>query len=187
MRRFKAPVVITPGSNTSDVHAFVAASLAAVAQAGRRAVLLGIGPENRFGLPTQVLARRCVPLRTLLPHAAAVVHHAGIGMSALALAAGVPQLVVPSAHDQFDNADRLVRLGVARCGQRSGGPAPLGRSLQSLCHDGTVRQRCTVLRGLVDAPQRARSRAADAVERIANARAFQRTRPFPMQANPAAA
>ena len=187
LNRGNAPVVITPGSNTSDVHAFVAASLAAVAQAGRRAVLLGIGPENRFGLPTQVLARRCVPLRTLLPHAAAVVHHAGIGMSALALAAGVPQLVVPSAHDQFDNADRLVRLGVARCGQRSGGPAPLGRSLQSLCHDGTVRQRCTVLRGLVDAPQRARSRAADAVERIANARAFQRTRPFPMQANPAAA
>ena len=187
LNRGDAPVIITPGSNTSDVHAFVAASLAAAAQAGRRAVLLGVGPEDRSGLPNQVLARRCVPLRSLLPHAAAVVHHAGIGMSALALAAGVPQLVAPSAHDQFDNAERLLRLGVAKCWQRSCGPAPLGRSLHALCSDDAVRQRCAVLRGLVDAPQRACGRAADAVERIANARAFQRTRPFPMQASPATA
>ena len=37
----------------------------------------------------------------------------------LALAAGVPQVLLPCAHDQFDNAERLVRLG---CGMRLGVP-----------------------------------------------------------------
>jgi len=40
-----------------------------------------------------------------------LVHHGGIGTSAQALTAGIPQLVVPFAHDQFDNAARLMRLG----------------------------------------------------------------------------
>jgi rhamnosyltransferase subunit B len=42
------------------------------------------------------------------------VHHGGIGTAAQGLAAGVPQLVMPLAHDQPDNADRLKRLGVGR-------------------------------------------------------------------------
>lgn len=43
---------------------------------------------------------------------AALVHHGGIGTTAQALAAGIPQLVMPLAHDQFDNAARVKRLGV---------------------------------------------------------------------------
>jgi UDP:flavonoid glycosyltransferase YjiC (YdhE family) len=54
------------------------------------------------------------PFSELLPHCAALVHHGGIGTCSQGLAAGVPQLVVPHAHDQPDNAARLVRLGVAR-------------------------------------------------------------------------
>jgi rhamnosyltransferase subunit B len=48
----------------------------------------------------------------VLPRAAVLVHHGGIGTAAQALAAGIPQLVVPSAHDQPDNAVRIRRLGV---------------------------------------------------------------------------
>ena len=39
-------------------------------------------------------------------------HHGGIGTCAQGFAAGVPQLVMPMAHDQPDNAQRLKRLGV---------------------------------------------------------------------------
>jgi rhamnosyltransferase subunit B len=53
-----------------------------------------------------------VPLRRLLPQAAALIHHGGIGTTAEALRAGTPQLVVPLAHDQFDNAARVTALGV---------------------------------------------------------------------------
>nr|MBA3625578.1 glycosyltransferase [Methylibium sp.] len=52
------------------------------------------------------------PFDALLPRLATLVHHGGIGTCAEALAAGVPQIVVPFAHDQFDNAARLERLGL---------------------------------------------------------------------------
>jgi rhamnosyltransferase subunit B len=42
-----------------------------------------------------------------------VVHHGGIGTSAQAMRAGVPQLVMPLADDQADNGTRMRRLGVA--------------------------------------------------------------------------
>jgi rhamnosyltransferase subunit B len=49
-----------------------------------------------------------------LPRCSAIVHHGGIGTTAQGLAAGVPQIVMPMAHDQPDNAERLIRLGVGR-------------------------------------------------------------------------
>jgi UDP:flavonoid glycosyltransferase YjiC (YdhE family) len=39
------------------------------------------------------------------------VHQGGIGTTAQALRAGRPTLVVPFAHDQFDNGERVRRLG----------------------------------------------------------------------------
>ena len=54
------------------------------------------------------------PFSQLFPRAAAVVHAGGIGTTGLAMRAGRPMLVVPFAHDQPDNAERLRRLGIAR-------------------------------------------------------------------------
>jgi rhamnosyltransferase subunit B len=54
------------------------------------------------------------PLATVLAHADVVVHHAGIGTGSSAILAGVPQLLIPHGHDQFDNAARFERLGVAK-------------------------------------------------------------------------
>jgi UDP:flavonoid glycosyltransferase YjiC (YdhE family) len=52
------------------------------------------------------------PFGKLLPRAAALVHHGGIGTTAQALRAGCPQLIMPMSHDQPDNAARCRRLGV---------------------------------------------------------------------------
>jgi len=49
-----------------------------------------------------------------LPHCAAIVHHGGIGTTSQALAAGIPQLIRPMAFDQFDNANRIEKLGCGR-------------------------------------------------------------------------
>ena len=43
-----------------------------------------------------------------------MIQHGGMGTTAQALRAGVPQLVCPFFGDQFDNGQRLKRLGVAR-------------------------------------------------------------------------
>ena len=42
------------------------------------------------------------------------VNQGGMGTTAQALRAGVPQLVIPFAHDQYDNASRVRRLGCGR-------------------------------------------------------------------------
>jgi UDP:flavonoid glycosyltransferase YjiC (YdhE family) len=52
-----------------------------------------------------------VPHSLLLPRAAAVVHHAGAGISAAALRAGVPSVPVPVHTDQPFWGRRLAALG----------------------------------------------------------------------------
>jgi len=110
-----APVGITPGSAMAHGEAFFARALAACEADGRRVVL--ISPYRArlpSPLPDRVHAVDYAPFAALLPRLSALIHHGGIGTSAQALAAGIPQLVVPFAHDQFDNAARLSRLGVSR-------------------------------------------------------------------------
>ncbi len=41
-----------------------------------------------------------------------ILHHGGIGTLAEAVKAGIPQIIRPLAFDQFDNADRVHRLGL---------------------------------------------------------------------------
>jgi len=49
----------------------------------------------------------------IFPRCCLIVHHGGIGTTGQALKAGVPQIIIPFLGDQFDNAERLCRLGVA--------------------------------------------------------------------------
>jgi UDP:flavonoid glycosyltransferase YjiC (YdhE family) len=84
-----------------------------------------------------------VPFGWILPRAAAVVHHGGIGSTAQGLAAGIPQLIMPMGFDQFDNAYHLRRLGVSRAVKPAAfrGPA-VADALRSLLDSPTVAQRC---------------------------------------------
>lgn len=47
-----------------------------------------------------------------LPKAQAIVHHGGIGTTAQAIKAGIPQLIRPIKYDQPDNANRISKLGL---------------------------------------------------------------------------
>ncbi len=106
------PVVFTPGTGNRQAAHYFRCALDACALRGLRAILLTPHREQLPAhLPTPVLWQDYVPLRALLPHVAALVHHGGIGTTAEALRAGTPQLVVPLAHDQFDNAARVGALG----------------------------------------------------------------------------
>jgi UDP:flavonoid glycosyltransferase YjiC (YdhE family) len=79
------------------------------------------------------------PFSELLPHCAALVHHGGIGTTAQGLACGVPQVVMPMAHDQPDNAARLTRLGVgAAIAPHRFNADTVAQALQSLLHDDAV-------------------------------------------------
>jgi UDP:flavonoid glycosyltransferase YjiC (YdhE family) len=110
------PLVFTLGSSAvAAAGDFYPASLGAVERLGARALFL-TGP-HRQGLPDRLapaaLAWPYAPHEQILPRSAAIVHQGGIGTTAQALRSGRPMLVVPFAHDQFDNAEHARRLGVA--------------------------------------------------------------------------
>jgi UDP:flavonoid glycosyltransferase YjiC (YdhE family) len=113
-----APLVFSLG--TSAVGAagdFYTVSLAAARRLGMRAVFqTGQHPQ---GLPADAMAVEYAPHSGLFPRAAAIVHHGGIGTTAQAMRSGRPMLVVPFAHDQFDNGERAKRLGIAEVLYRS--------------------------------------------------------------------
>ncbi len=110
----EAPLVFTYGTFMTQGYHFFKTSLEAARKLGRRSLILTQHPEQLPDLnPEKEMHLSYVPLQKLLPHVAAIVHHGGIGTIAQALAAGVPQLIVPMAYDQPDNAFRLEKLGVS--------------------------------------------------------------------------
>jgi UDP:flavonoid glycosyltransferase YjiC (YdhE family) len=82
------------------------------------------------------------PFRQLLPLCGAIVHHGGIGTTAAALEAGCPQLILPLAWDQPDNAARVARLGVGQAlGSRHRSSGHMARALARLAAP-EFRDRC---------------------------------------------
>ena len=81
-------------------------------------VLVAVGPE---GDPAAIRPRgarirveRFVDQARVIPRVDAVVHHGGSGTALAALTAGLPMVVMPQGADQFQNADALAAMGVAR-------------------------------------------------------------------------
>lgn len=108
----EAPVAFTFGTGMTRPDRLFRAAVEACRIAGARGILLtrhrqAVPPD----LPASILHCDYARFRALFPRCAAVVHHGGVGTVAEALAAGTPQLVLPIAYDQFDNAARVRRLG----------------------------------------------------------------------------
>jgi len=109
-----APIVFALGSSAVWVAGdFWDQAVEAARRLGRRAILV-TGPVTPERLPESVRAYPYLPYSIAFPRAAAVVHQAGIGTLAQAMRAGRPQLMVPVAFDQPDNARRAAALGLAR-------------------------------------------------------------------------
>ncbi|WP_127125172.1 glycosyltransferase [Georgenia sp. SYP-B2076] len=163
--RGDAPVVVTAGSAMRHGERLYSAAIDAAQALGRRAILLTrFHDQLPTRLPAGMLHADWAPLGLLLSRAAALVHHGGIGTAAQALAAGVPQLVVPYAHDQPDNADRLVRLGVAaRLDPAKVTGTRVAAALDGLLGDARVRGRCAGLAARVDFDAAART-ACEVIE-----------------------
>jgi rhamnosyltransferase subunit B len=107
------PLIFTAGTAMAHSASFFRVSAELCRTTGRRGLFLTRFPDQLpASLPPGVAHFDYVPFSRVLPYAAALVHHGGIGTTAQALSAGVPQLVVPLAFDQPDNGWRVCRLGV---------------------------------------------------------------------------
>jgi UDP:flavonoid glycosyltransferase YjiC (YdhE family) len=163
------PIVFTLGSSAvMDAGPFYEHSAAAARRLGRRAVLLvGKDPRNRLAsLPEGVAAFEYAPFSELFPRCAAIVHQGGIGTTGQALRSGRPMLVMPYAHDQPDNAERVVRLGVARTIPRQRYTAErAARELQRLLDTPSYSERAREVGRLVREEDGVRA-ACDALEAV---------------------
>ena len=107
------PIAFTPGSANIFAAQFFREAVRICQTLGRRGLLLSQFPDQiPKDLPPSVAYFSYVPFTTLLPRCAALVHHGGVGSTAQALKAGIPQLIRAMAHDQFDNGQRIKRAGV---------------------------------------------------------------------------
>jgi len=141
------PVVFTLGSAAVLIAGdFYQRAAAAAKKAGVRAVLLaGPAAGSLRDLPNGVEAFESAPYHDLFPRCAAIVHSGGIGTTAQALRSGVRQLVVPFAHDQFDNAARVERMEVGIWGKNKATGLELAATLSRLNGNGyTERQAAQV-------------------------------------------
>ncbi|HEV3143615.1 MAG TPA: glycosyltransferase [Gemmataceae bacterium] len=144
------PVVFSPGTGTTHLSDFYSAAVDACARLRTRGLLL-----TRFRqqlpekLPDFMHHEPYLPFSQILPRAAALISHGGVGSIAQGLAAGIPQLIMPMNFDQPDNARRLREFGVARhlSPKRFRGPN-VARELDYLLHSPAVRESCLQLQRL---------------------------------------
>jgi len=144
------PIVFTPGTGVGHGQMFFQAAAGACRLMGRRGMLL-----SRFrtqvppNLPPSIRHFDYVPFGQLFSHVAAVVHHGGIGTVSHALAAGVPQLIMPRSFDQPDNAQRVRARGLGDVIKPSAFRASrIAQKLTSLLESQAVRENCRKVVGL---------------------------------------
>ena len=138
------PIVVTPGSAATDRNEFFGRTTAACEAAGVRAMLVTNHPAQLpASLPPGIRAFSYLPFSRILPRAAAIVYHGGIGTLAQAVRAGIPHLIVPNAHDQPDNGRRIERLGLGlSISPRRYRPGRAARAITELLNSPEIRARC---------------------------------------------
>lgn len=105
------PVVFTFGTGMRHAERLFRCAVDVCRREGIRALLLARHsdqiPEN---LPDGIRHFSYAPLTQLLQHCSGLIHHGGIGTVAAAFATATPQVIVPHAWDQLDNAVKVSRL-----------------------------------------------------------------------------
>jgi len=105
-------VLVTTSSEFQDDHSLVETALAALKDEDIFVVAtLPSGELEAFDVPANARVERFVSHSLLLPRAAAVITHGGMGSTQKALAAGVPVVAVPFGRDQAEVARRVEASG----------------------------------------------------------------------------
>ncbi|MBB5159510.1 nucleotide disphospho-sugar-binding domain-containing protein [Saccharopolyspora phatthalungensis] len=102
-------VPVTGGTQALDL------AIDAVSKCDVDAVVLDSSARAGDSLPDNCRSVGWIPLNAILPTCSALIHHGGAGTTSAALAAGVPQLVIPHFADQPANAEVVADRGVGLC------------------------------------------------------------------------
>jgi MGT family glycosyltransferase len=135
-------VLISFSTSYMNQRALVQRVLDAVGELPVRA-LLTAGPALEIGqlrIPANTRTVAFIPHRTVLPHTALVVTHAGWQTINAALADGVPLVCVPDGRDQPDNAARVVACGAGVRVRRNTSPQKLRRVIAHALEDQALKR-----------------------------------------------
>ncbi|MFI5008767.1 MAG: glycosyltransferase [Solirubrobacterales bacterium] len=105
--------------------------------------LLTAGPAldtRMLRIPTNTHTVAYLPHRTVLPHTALVVTHAGWQTINAALADGVPLLCIPDGRDQPDNAARVVLVGAGMRVRKGASPRRVQRAIEAALEDPSLKR-----------------------------------------------
>lgn len=130
--------------------------------------LVTLGPAmagEPFDVPANVVAVPSAPHARVLPHAAAVVTHAGHGTVMRALAHGVPLLCLPMGRDQDDNAARVVARGAGLRLRPSARPPRIAAAVRRLLDEPEFRTQAARL-GRIIREDAAADRAVTELEAV---------------------
>ncbi|HWN10255.1 MAG TPA: nucleotide disphospho-sugar-binding domain-containing protein [Pyrinomonadaceae bacterium] len=163
------PIVFTLGSSAFWVaEDFYRDSIRAAQELGQRALLLIGHARNqpKEPLPADMAAFEYAPFGEVLPRASVIVHQGGVGTTGQGLRSGRPTLIVPHAHDQFDNAARVAKLG---CGRTIARPRYNARTaikeLRKLLENPTYQNRAAEIGSQVQL-ENGTAAAVDAIEEV---------------------
>jgi UDP:flavonoid glycosyltransferase YjiC (YdhE family) len=106
-------VVLAVSSTYVPAQETLCAMFDAVGRVGRRCVIGGAGriPMPPSSLPPHVRVTDWIDYVSVLPKAAAIIHHGGMGTTQAAARAATPQLVLPALTDQILHAEAVMRHG----------------------------------------------------------------------------
>lgn len=113
LSRLESPIVFTSGTPVKDVTEIFREGRKICEQLQIPGLFVGgdIGKEALAG--SDLCAHMSyVDFEYLLPKVRAIVHHGGVGTTAQAIQAGIPQFIRPIKYDQPDNANRISKLGL---------------------------------------------------------------------------
>lgn len=162
------PIGFTPGSAMAHGKTFFERALAACDLIGRRAVFITpFADQLPPKLPAFARHAAYVPFDLLMPKLAAIVHHGGIGTTAQAMALGVPQLITPFAHDQFDNGARIAQLGVGASLSPDAPPTAWAQALLGILKGGEINLACDRYAALLGQDPAGAVQIADLIEQAA--------------------
>jgi rhamnosyltransferase subunit B len=158
------PIVFTPGTGVPDVELFFEQARQCCETLGLPGVFLG--RHFRAVKRSRIRHFEFLDLELVLKHAALLVHHGGIGTTARAFQAGVPQVIRARMYDQPDNGDRVQRLGVGRCLHGAGDtPEALIAAANHLIFSADVQRQVEHFRAAISGSGDGIPRAADWLER----------------------
>jgi MGT family glycosyltransferase len=121
---------------------------------------------DELELPASALVRAYVPHRALLPHAALVVTHGGMGTIMAAFACGIPLVCLPLGRDQPGNASRVAALGAGVALRQDADERAIARAVSGALTSVTLRAGAARMRASVASYGGGR-RAVEALEGLA--------------------